>query len=590
MDTAKANETAAVAPMLLPMAKRSLIATMEVREPAFRGRSGSVYVLLPVPAQIFLYGPFLRLAKGRYRLSFRCRTFVALQGNHPMIGLEVIAQNRALIRWRDYTAGDLQDGEQSVTFDVPDELGAESGTDAPFEFRFSHFGNAVFEMSDVTLAAFPSTEPRESGKSDSERWRLLGRLKTLPILGSVTLSPFSISRLKLGRMSARLRLPSGRYRLDLMCAVKRAKETHSAALEIIVHARDHAPIGSERFSADQLSTGHASFNFEVPIDVSLDIGTPRDIEIEVRHFRNTWLTLTSLDLSRLPPDQAVQHVAHAAKASAPARLGAKKIVIFGNCQAGLIAEALGSHSGFARHFSLKHHFMELSSNLHEQGKRDLESCEMLLVQDIREWERYPLREHVPAHLPILRFPCVRFASLWPFDAFNGPDDHHARNHDMPNFEFTYFDGLLARLRREIPDHEQRFVAYRSLEVPGVIDVRRLHTFEEKRLQGMDRSFPGGIGAYILDNFRRRQIFYTTGHPNGKILKMLMEQIAKELGVRQSFWFPGELNSLKRLQVPIHPKVAAALQVRWVKDDRRYLVRGDWVTWEEYVRRYIAHYG
>ncbi len=43
----------------------------------------------------------------------------------------------------------------------------------------------------------------------------------------------------------------------------------------------------------------------------------------------------------------------------------------------------------------------------------------------------------------------------------------------------------------------------------MINVKRLHAFEEKRLQGMDRAYPGEIGAYILDNFRKRQVFYTT---------------------------------------------------------------------------------
>ncbi len=70
------------------------MAQMEVREPAFRSRSGSIKVLLPFPGRIFLYGPFIRLAKGRYRVSFRCRVRLASQRQHPVIGLEVIGQNR----------------------------------------------------------------------------------------------------------------------------------------------------------------------------------------------------------------------------------------------------------------------------------------------------------------------------------------------------------------------------------------------------------------------------------------------------------------------------------------------------------------
>jgi hypothetical protein len=228
--------------------------------------------------------------------------------------------------------------------------------------------------------------------------------------------------------------------------------------------------------------------------------------------------------------------------------------------------------------------------LREQGRRDLDACDMLLIQDIREWEQYPLRDHVRGDLPTLRYPCVRFASPWPFDAFNGPDDKLARNRDFPNFEFTYFDGMLARLRREIPDQERRFSVYESLAMERVIDFKRLHQFEQTRLEEMDRKFAAGIGAYILENFRKRQTFYTTAHPDGRIMKMLVRQISRELGLSLHFWRPGSLDSLRSLQIPIHPKVAAALGIGWAGPDRKYLVRGEWVTWEEYFRRYIAYYG
>ncbi len=271
----------------------------------------------------------------------------------------------------------------------------------------------------------------------------------------------------------------------------------------------------------------------------------------------------------------------------PAR---KRLLIFGNCQGNLLAEALREHPGFARRFAVTHHYMELPANLHEQGKRDLDACDLLLIQDIKEWEQYPLRDHVPEHLPTLRYPCVRFASPWPFDAFNGPDDKLARKRDFPNFEFTYFDGLLGRLRREIPDHEQRFRAYESLQIERVVDFKRLHAFEQTRLEAMDRKFATGIGSYVLENFRHRQVFYTTAHPNGRIMRMLLKHVTRELALSLRFWLPDSLDSLRRLQVPVHPKVGAALGMRWAGPRRRYLVRGEWLTWEDYFRRYIAYYG
>lgn len=559
---------------------------MEVREPARRWADGSVSVILLVPAQAFLYGPFLRLARGRYRLSFRCRVRMPLQGEHPVMGLEIIAQNRMLRAWRDYTAVDLE-GEQSLAFEVPHDLSIESGADAPFEFRFTHFGNALLTMVEVTLHSEADRGEASEAEPALGRWRMLGRLRTLPVPGPVRITPYSIAALKLGRSSAILRLPAGTYRAEIGCELRTAKQPSEAALEISVATRDGTALGSALFNASDLATGSASFDFSVPRDLALDVGVPRTIDVRLRHFRNADVVLRALDLHRLSDVPSVS-----ASPSRPAAAGStrKRIVIFGNCQGNLLAEALRYHSGFSRHFSVKHHYMELPENLHEQGKRDLEECDLMLVQDIKEWDLYPLRDHVRSDLPTLRYPCVRFASPWPFDAFNGPDDRLARNRDFPNFEFTYFDGLLARLRKDIPDHEQRFRAYGSLEVPRIIDFNRLHTFEQARLEEMDRRFEAGIGAYILDNFRRKQVFYTTAHPNGRIMKMLVKQVTKELGLSLNFWLPGSLDSLKRLQVPIHPKVGAALGIKWATHDRKYLVRGEWVTWEQYFRKYIAYYG
>ncbi len=560
---------------------------MEVRPPALRRPDGSVWVISPLPARVFLYGPFLRLPRGSYRLNFRCRLRFPVQGAHPVLGLEVIAQNRIQRAWRDFNAAELQAGDLSVTFEVPDALSIEGGVDAPFEFRFSHFGNAVIQITDVTL------HPLDEGTPSPEMapvWRLLGRLRTLPRPGGVRLSPVSISRLKLGRASAILRLPAGIYRLEVAGTVTRARAPDAPVLEIRVRTRDRVLLGEATFRTSDLAGGRCAFAFEVPLDVSSDAGAPRSLDISIRHFRNGWVSLTDLDLRRLLPAEAALAAPVSRPSTSGRRAGTKKVVIFGNCQGNLVAEAFRDNPGFSRHFSVKHHFMELPANQHAQGKRDLEECDLLLIQDIQEWEQYPLRAFVPDSLPTLRYPCIRFASLWPFDAFNGPDDKLARNRDLPNFEFTYFDGLLARLRKEIPDPDERFEAYRTLNVRGVIDVKRRHVFEEQRLLAMDEKFSGGIGAYILENFRKKQLFYTTAHPNGRILTMLMKQIARELGVRQPFWFPGPLDSLRSLQVPIHPKIARALDVRWVSDATTYAVKGERVTWEAYFRKYISYYG
>jgi len=202
-----------------------------------------------------------------------------------------------------------------------------------------------------------------------------------------------------------------------------------------------------------------------------------------------------------------------------------------------------------------------------------------------------LRDHVRPGADAVRFPLVRFASPWPFDAWNGPGDKEAHDREAPNLTFPYLDGLLGRLRREIPDREARFRAYRSLDLPGIVNYRRLHELEVRRLAGMDRKFGVAIGVYILENFRNRRLFHTTVRPNWQVFNLLMQSVAKSVGVTAPIFLdPGVDASLRNPQIPVHPKVAADLGVRWADAATRYLNRGIEITWESYVRLYIEHYG
>ena len=177
------------------------------------------------------------------------------------------------------------------------------------------------------------------------------------------------------------------------------------------------------------------------------------------------------------------------------------MVIIGNCQSETLRQGFARIETLNRLFDVKYHFIQLPQNLHEFAARDLETCDILLIQDIRLWDEFPLRDCVRPGAEAVRFPLVRFASPWPFDAWNGPGDKEAHEREAPNLTFPYLDGLLGRLRREIPDREARFDAYRSLDVPGIVNYRRLHELEIRRLAGMDKKFGFAIGSYILENFQ-----------------------------------------------------------------------------------------
>jgi Polysaccharide biosynthesis enzyme WcbI len=259
-----------------------------------------------------------------------------------------------------------------------------------------------------------------------------------------------------------------------------------------------------------------------------------------------------------------------------------KIGFIGNCQAALL------HRGFRRvvpaYYKTFYHFFDVPETEYDAARADLESCDLLLMQDIQDLEHYPLRDAIRPGAKIIQFPFLRFAALWPFDDFNGMRDGAARAQDNPAHHTTiYYDGLLGRLRRQIADPQARFATYKSLDVKGVIDPLRVLDFETRRLEALDARFDCGIGSFILNEFRRQQLFFTVNRPNGLMLRMLLDYIFERLDFDLTPPPATDLDELSSIRVPIHPKVAARLGLTWAAS-------ADDADWEAHVHGYINRYG
>ena len=591
-------------------------------------RQGRVTVRRKRAAGCFLYGPYWQLPAGHYRLRFRCAARRPRLPGEPVLGVEVLALGRFQQAWQDFTVRELETGTGSLEFAVPPELGPESGDEARFEFRFFHFGNA-----DLVLAAVALEELR-SLEMPPRRWRLFGRLAGRAIgirrRDQARVRRWQRPGVVLAAGRPYLPLPAGAYRLRFRCSAERPRTPSEPVLgvEIVAKSRwrgrlrrggrtlpegraaPEFPRAWRDFTAAELAQGPAEIDFTVPPELGLEAGEGMPFDFRFLHLGNADLAIGAVELRQLGAAQTPREVprewrlpgrlakgllakslpARAAAAPAPGRPARTKVVVVGNCQAQTVYEALFRAGNLNVRMDARYHFVELQKNLHEQGRRELEACDVLLVQEIRDWERYPLREAIPDGVPIIWFPLLHFASLWPFDHYNGPGDREAHEREWPNLTFAYLDGLLGRLRREIPDREQRFDAYRTLAVAGVVNPVRLHDFEQRRLVAMDHKYGFGIGRFILDNFQRRRLFYTTNHPNGQILALLMQYLMKRLAIDEPYRPRPSLDQLSRLQVPVHPKVARALGVKWAHEKTRYPYAGRMITWEDYIRSYIDHYG
>jgi len=262
----------------------------------------------------------------------------------------------------------------------------------------------------------------------------------------------------------------------------------------------------------------------------------------------------------------------------------------GNCQAELLQRAFAAALP-ATEFSAFYLFFDPSPAARAQAVTELARSDIVLLQDIQDTESGGLSAAIPSATRIVRFPFLRFASPWPYDDFNGLRDTMARQQDDPALHTTtYYDGILGRLRRLIPDPEARFDAYKAQAAPGIVDPARVHDFERRRLQALDQRFDMAIGRFILEEFQRTPLFHTVNRPCGALLAMVLADVFDRLGLDVAVPDAATLDELGAIQVPVHPGVAERLSIEWATKQRLYRHGGTEITWDQFVRGYIRRYG
>jgi hypothetical protein len=587
-----------------------LFAQLEKTIIGTRESDGSTTVRRGETPGCLLFGPYWHFPAGFYRLDFRCAASRPRLSEQPVLGVEVIVLGRFQRAWRDFTAAELEKGSGALVFEIPPELGVEAGNESRFEFRFFHLGNADLKIAAVGLCRI---DEHDAVPASAREWRLLGRLHKSWIGrrhgdGRVTLRRRDAAGRVLYGGWPYLRLALGNYRLTVRCSIPISRKAPDPVLGVEILGRSSwyrgdpwqwlirfpRPGGTSlawrEFTGEEAQAGPLSVDFTIPVDMALESGADAPIEVRLHHFGKAALTIAAVDLRALGEQEALLP-APPRESLRPRSVRRQKLVLIGNCQCRTLAQAFNHAGSLNKKFEAKYHFIPQPENLQAFAIRDVEACEVLLIQDIHLWDDSPLRQHVRPGTEIIKFPFARFASLWPFDGWNGPSDREAQSRESPNMTFPFLDGLLARLRKEIPDREARFAAYRGLDIPSMINYRRLHELEKRRLIGIDRKFGIALGEFTLENFQKRQVFHTTVRPNWQGFNLLARYVLKSIGIRAGDLIGQKADmAMRDPQVPVHPKVARDLGVTWADEQTRYMSHGREVTWEAYIRRYIEHYG
>ncbi len=243
-------------------------------------------------------------------------------------------------------------------------------------------------------------------------------------------------------------------------------------------------------------------------------------------------------------------------------------------------------------FEIHHHSVNMLESDIEAWTKQAAEATIYLVQDVNNWQDYKFRDVASQKLCFF-FPFLYFAALWPFDAHQNQDDDIAiqTQPTLPEpLQFRFHDSLLARLRVEVPDPEERFETYRTLNYRRPINIERFFQVESTRLRQMDTKYGFDIGAKILGTFRERRLFHTITHPVSELVLDLARNILRVANVDIVLNCEEFEDNADYFQVPIHPSIMESLGIIWINNTTRYKFYSRLMTFESYVRAYIFVYG
>ncbi|MCJ2132485.1 WcbI family polysaccharide biosynthesis putative acetyltransferase [Methylobacterium sp. J-026] len=269
----------------------------------------------------------------------------------------------------------------------------------------------------------------------------------------------------------------------------------------------------------------------------------------------------------------------------------KNIVFVGNCNATDLVSFFSQITSLKDDFEFHPLALHITPTPSPDVQAIVDSAHAVFIQGIAEAERYE-RESVPPGVARLGYPNLLRRAFWPFDGLIYGRDRLAEADAAQGGLVRFPDGLLARLRDDVPDPEARFAAYRDLAVPGLVkSFARFLEMENETLGALDATYRCDLGAFIRDNDRTRQLFHWLGHPSGILYRELMAYCCGKLGIAPELPDPSALDAWGTMQVPVHPAVAEQLGLEWAQPGRtyHYAPMGQ-VTWEAFTRAYIRHLG
>lgn len=279
--------------------------------------------------------------------------------------------------------------------------------------------------------------------------------------------------------------------------------------------------------------------------------------------------------------------------------GARTIVVYGTCQAAVLAEMLASlddlNDDYRFVFAANHAFPG-EAQPRPVPDAYLRDVALLLEQPGRENDPalLALKARLPAACPVIRYPTFWMSSLWPFEC---PEPRKPHDPAYLWGRYPHGDIIGLEIARTGLRGPLAVAAYLDLSARKMPDLQRRLERDLDRMRADDRRCDVRLGDYVEATFLREQLFWTFGH----VSQAGMAEMARRVATVARPILGGNDERataclatakgpevMEAMQLPIHPLVAERLGLAYGTPDQVYRwYSQDW-TFFEYIERYIAY--
>jgi hypothetical protein len=272
------------------------------------------------------------------------------------------------------------------------------------------------------------------------------------------------------------------------------------------------------------------------------------------------------------------------------------LLFYGNCQAAALRVLFAADAAIADHYNVLHvpSFDDRIPDAVGVLPEEIAAAEIFFDQ----YDKAPFPRHdlLPADCLKITYPSIDLNLLWPLFCVNIFNDA-----PTPEFlwgHFPYGDRVVVDCVKRGLSAAQARAYYAQSSHTHLPKLERFEKLEYARLRARDARCDVKLAEYVIETFRKQNLFWAVNHPSMPALAELCHRLIDAAGDRAPVLAGAEIDAtiatlhpegpLGFIHVPVHPAIADHLGLAWYPRDGGpyYGLRDNRVSYDDYFAQMI----